>query len=530
MPGGGLVHRRTWLDGLIAAAAGYLHAKSFAPNEAWGLQLLAVAVLAWRVNAAPDAKGAAWLGWWFAFTWVGGGVWWLFVSMHQYGGMPAWMAALSVAALSALLALYLAAAMAIHARWRTRQPIFDALLFGACWLPAELARGLLFTGFPWIASGYAHTDGPLAALAPWIGVYGIGFVGAWLAAAASMAFGPQRMRAALAGPPQERRSPSRGDAAGVWGLSSVLAVLPPLALVLAAHLAPAQFTEPRGRLSVAMLQGNVPQDQKFSAEHLPRVLHWYATELMATRADLVIAPETAIPLLPRQLPDGYWAALADHFRKGSSAALIGLPLGDFDIGYTNSAAGLKPGLAGFYRYDKHHLVPFGEFIPLGFRWFVDLMHIPLGDFERGASIEPFVLNGNAIRPTICYEDLFGEELAPNFVGTSQATIIANLSNVGWFGDTEAIPQHLQISRMRSLEFQRPLVRATNTGATAIVDHAGRVTARLAPFTQGTLTGEIEGRWGSTPYARWVAAFGLWPLLLLSALVLGAAGWWARRRQ
>jgi apolipoprotein N-acyltransferase len=133
-----------------------------------------------------------------------------------------------------------------------------------------------------------------------------------------------------------------------------------------------------------------------------------------------------------------------------------------------------------------------------------------------------------VRPTICYEDLFGEELAPNFVGDRQATIIANLSNIAWFGDTEAIPQHLQISRMRSLEFQRPLVRSTNTGATAIIDHRGRVTARLEPFTQGRLSGEVEGRAGSTPYARWVAPLGLWPLALLCALLIGAA-WWRSRR-
>ena len=287
--------------------------------------------------------------------------------------------------------------------------------------------------------------------------------------------------------------------------------------------------EARGRLAIALLQGNVPQDEKFSAEHLPQTLQWYAEQLVANSADLVIAPETAIPLLPSQLPRGYWEALEQRFHEGRTAALIGLPLGDFTVGYTNSVAGLKPGQSGFYRYDKHHLVPFGEFIPFGFRWFVDLMQIPLGDFDRGRSIEPFVLDGNAIRPTICYEDLFGEELAPNFVGDRQATVIANLSNIAWFGDTEAIDQHLQISRMRSLEFQRPLARATNTGATAIIDHQGRVTHRLEPYTRGSLVGEIEGRWGSTPYARWVARLGLWPLLLLAAFIIGLAAWRRHRR-
>ncbi|MFN3297077.1 apolipoprotein N-acyltransferase, partial [Caldimonas sp.] len=215
-----------------------------------------------------------------------------------------------------------------------------------------------------------------------------------------------------------------------------------------------------------------------------------------------------------------------HFARGPGAALIGVPLGDFNEGSTNSVAGLAPGQP-MYRYDKIHLVPFGEFVPRGFRWFVDMMDMPLGDFTRGRDTRPFEFDGQRIRPTICYEDLFGEELAANFVGPGQATVIANVSNIGWFGPTEAVDQHLQISRLRALEFQRPLVRATNTGATAIIDHRGRVTHGLAPHTRGVLVGEVEGREGSTPYARWVAALGLWPWTVLAGGVLLLAG---RRRK
>jgi len=258
---------------------------------------------------------------------------------------------------------------------------------------------------------------------------------------------------------------------------------------------------------------------------MPQALAWTREQLLAARGELVVGPETVIPLLPGQLDPGYWQELATHFQRGPQAALIGLPLGDEVVGYTNSAAGLSAATAamplGFYRYDKHHLVPFGEFIPTGFRWFTQLMNIPLGDFNRGVVGAPsFVFHGERIGANICYEDLFGEELAARFAEADNApTMFANISNIGWFGDTVAIPQHLQISRMRALEFQRPMLRATNTGATAVVDHTGRVTASLAPFTQGVLDASVQGRTGLTPFAWWAARFGVWPLWLLGAAIV-----------
>ncbi|MGE5115246.1 MAG: apolipoprotein N-acyltransferase, partial [Betaproteobacteria bacterium] len=317
----------------------------------------------------------------------------------------------------------------------------------------------------------------------------------------------------------------------------VRAAVPPLvalALLAGLALAPAaRFTRPTSTLTLTLLQTDVPQDEKFSAERVPATLAWLSEHLLAAPGRLVVAPETAIPLLPEQLDPAYWAPLVAHFDgAGEHAALIGLPLGSYERGYTNSAVGLsreaaarargapEPGVpAGAYRYDKHHLVPFGEFIPRGFRWFTDLMNIPLGDFDRGPLAAPsFAAFGERIAPNICYEDLFGEELAARFTDpTSAPTMFANLSNIGWFGDTVAIPQHLAISRLRALEFQRPMLRATNTGATAVIDHAGRVTAALAPFTQGTLEATVQGRDGLTPYARWCAAFGLAPLALLALL-------------
>jgi len=288
-------------------------------------------------------------------------------------------------------------------------------------------------------------------------------------------------------------------------------------------------------LSLELLQGNIPQDEKFQpGSGVPVALQWYAQALRDAQADLVVAPETAIPLLPQQLIPGYLEGIQQRYAQGPQAALVGIPLGDETLGYTNSVLGMGPATqATPYRYDKHHLVPFGEFIPPFFKWFTAMMDIPLGDFNRGAVGQPsFAWKGQRIAPNICYEDLFGEELGARFIDPAQApTVFVNVSNIGWFGNSVAIDQHLHISRMRALEFERPMVRATNTGATAIIDHRGVVTHQLERHTRGVLQGQVQGRglsaqtgWAITPYAWWVARWGLWPLWALGGLALAAAAW------
>ena len=485
---------RRWAFGLeitALAALGALQSLAYHRTGLWWLQLLCVAALAARVLRSTPGRAAG-FGLAFGTAWLGAGVWWLFISMHRYGHLPAWFAALAVATLALALSSYLALAMACVARWQRGQPWHDAMLFAAAWLGAEWARTWLFTGFPWVASGYAHVDSPLAVLAPWVGVLGIGAAAAGLAALLSMA-NRHRIAAAVAA----------------------------AALVVPALTGPPRYSQPSGTLTVTLLQTNVSQDEKFAAEQLPAALAWLAGALAEARGQLVLAPETAVPLLPGQLKElapEYWPGLVERFRSADQAALIGVPLGDYDAGYSNSVVGLTAAapLTAPYRYDKQHLVPFGEFIPTGFRWFTTLMDIPLGDFMRGVRNPPsFVFRGERIAPNICYEDLYGEELAQRFADAPSApTAFANLSNIGWFGDTIAVDQHLNISRMRSLEFQRPMLRATNTGATAIIDHEGRVTASMMPFTRGALDGVVQGRVGITPFAWWTARAGLWPLVLL----------------
>jgi apolipoprotein N-acyltransferase len=481
---------------LWLAAAGALQTLALVYTWAWLLPLLATAGLAWAVGQSTPRR-AALLGWAFGTGWLVAGTGWLYISMHRYGDLPAPLAAGAVLLLSAALSLYLAAAMSLYACWHQRHVMVDAAMFAALWLLAELARGLIFTGFPWAASGYAQVDGPLAPLAPWVGVYG---VGATAALAASMAAHSTHQKG--------------------WPL-----MLAALLVTAPAMVGVVPFSSPAGSLSVTLLQTNVAQDEKFAAERMPEALAWVAKALLLSRSQLSVAPETAVPLLPAQLEEvapGYWRNLSERFAVPGQSALVGVPFGDFEAGYTNSVAGLS--LAPAYRYDKQHLVPFGEFIPTGFRWFTEALNIPLGDFNRGALNPPsFSTAGQRVAPNICYEDLFGEELAARFVDPARApTLFANLSNLGWFDDSVAIPQHLAISRFRTLEFQRPMVRATNTGATAIIDHRGVVTAQLPARTRGVLEGRVEGRDGITPFAWWAARFSLWPLLLLALVVLGAA--------
>ncbi len=489
-------------------AHGWLQIASLA-ILAWGLCRLAVSELPMRqaLGAAARRSGL------FAVAWLAGSFWWLHVSMHQVGGLPAPLSVAAVLLLASALGLYYVGAatawvaLVRQARWAQR-PMAASVLFAALWLLAELMRGRWFTGFPWGAGGYAHVDGWLAGAAPWVGVYGMGAIAAWLA-----------MRLALLRTWPQRR----------WRAL----VLMGLVLAGVRHLpGNDDFTQSAGSAEVELLQANIAQTDKFEAMRGVRdALTWYAERLLASSRPLVIAPETAIPLLPRHLPPGYWSGLQAHFAQGQQLALLGMPQGDALQGYANALVALAPQGQPEYRYDKFHLVPFGEFVPTGFRWFVRQMQIPLGDFVRGSVHQPSVAwQGQWLAPNICYEDLFGEELAARFrAGEQPPTALVNVSNIAWFGDTVAVDQHLNISRLRAMELGRPMLRATNTGATAIIDHRGQVQGLLPRFTRGSLTGRFEGRTGLTPYARWAAAFGLWPLWALAGLVLAWALWGVRRR-
>ena len=534
----------------------------------WWLHLVAMGVLAWQLNQAATKRQGAWVGWLFACTMQVATWWWLYISLHTYGGLAAPLTVLAIVGLAAFLALYYAAAGALFVALAPANRAGRAALFAALWLLAELCRVALFTGFPWGQGGYAQLDGPFVSLAKLVGVHGLTFGAVLLAGGlATVWHAPRRLPVSLvaggvlcAAVGSQLLGVSVVDSAGASGSSY-------FSQPQVAPSASSPFT-------VALLQGNIAQDEKFKPTGgLPDALQWYGEQLLASTATLVVTPETALPLLPEQLPEGYLVALIQRFTQpglkaadqavaqpsaeaaaqsaaqtlnqttappelqpsfepkpssSRTAALIGIPLGTSQAGYTNSVIALKPepsnSSQAFYQYDKHHLVPFGEFVHPLFKWFLAIVNIPLSDFNRGDIKQPsFDWQGQRIAPNICYEDLFGEELAARFIDPALApTMMVNISNIGWFGNTIAIDQHLNISRLRSIEFERPMIRATNTGATAIIDHRGQVTHALERHTRGVLVGAVGGRTGNTPYASWAARFGLWPWWLLIVAIVSVA--------
>jgi apolipoprotein N-acyltransferase len=485
---------------LAALAAGVAHAAAFSPwNLPW-LQVLALAALfALSVNAA-DGRRAALLGFAFGLGWFGLGVSWVYISMHVYGLMPAPLAAVATLAFCAFLALYPALAL-VAARWCVSDPTLRiALGLPAFWTLAEWLRGTLFTGFPWLAGGYAHTDTPLAGLAPVAGVYGVTLAAALLAGALALFALPW---------------PQRRSAGYVW-----MAALTAVTLATGAWLRNQSWTRPAGGpIAIRLVQANIPQDTKFGPEGLQRAFDDHWTLLQGSRVDLIALPESVFPIPLQLVPTKYLDALRLYAATQNAALVFGVFLEPEPGQYYNSAVGIASGEGELRRYSKRHLVPFGEFVPPGFRWFVDLMQIPIGDQQRGAPVQPPMrLAGQRVAVNICYEDLFGEVIIDAWRSDSPPTMMLNLSNLAWFGNSIALPQHLQISRMRALETQHPMLRATNTGATAIIDAGGTVTGRLPFMTAGALVGAVQGMEGTTPFTR----YGNSPVIIVALLLAAAA--------
>ena len=488
----------------LALALGAMTVAGFAPLHCWWLPPLTLGalMLIWR-DATP--RRAAALGFFFGLGWFCAGISWVYVSMHYVGGMPAVIAGLATVLFGAYLALFPALAGWLQARLRGAfgSPYLHALLVApAAWAFSEWLRGWLFTGFPWVALGYAHTDGPYAGYAPLLGIVGLDYLCAL--AAAMLALGAQPLLA-------------RASLKRVWLPLATLAA----SVALGIGLRQVEWTPASGApFNVALYQGNVPQELKFVEGRYEATLFNYRRMLAAQPAELMVLPETALPRMLNEIPRDYLRELALFAAQKKANIIVGVPRSEGGGRYFNSAISL--GADPVQSYDKVHLVPFGEFIPFGFRWFVAMMNIPLGDFTRGpAKPATMQLSGRQVALNICYEDLFGEEIIRQL---PQANVLVNISNIAWFGDSLAPHQHLQISRMRALETGRPMLRATNTGATAAIDEKGNVTATLPYFTDAVLTAQVQGRSGATPYVR----TGNWPMVTLCALVLVVALWRVRR--
>ena len=462
-----------------------------------------------KIQNENNKKISAWI---FSTSWLIGSVWWLHIALHDHGHLPAYLSFTAILLLCGSLALYYTVAIAIYLKYLPALKSWQqAMLLAAVWTMAEMARAQWFTGFPWAAIGYAHINSGLSLTAPWLGVYGVGFLAAYVAAwLASLEF--------------NRKDDSDVNAANKTGWfqkNKTNLTLTVIVCILFAVPVSRDTSNENDNLSVALLQGNIPQDIKFSAGRQD-ALNWYKQASLESMADITVLPETALPYLQKDLPKNYWADLEAKFDGQQHMAAIGMLTSTSNQGYANSAVALglnkEPHI-----YNKYHLVPFGEFTPDMFRWFTKMLSLGLGDFERGSDKPaPFTWKQHQLALNICYEDVFGEELAKRFVQGPEntPTVLVNISNIDWFGDTVVIPQHLNIARMRSLEFNRPSIRATNSGGTAIINAQGEITHQLQSFTRGVLKGTVASIDKEiTPFAYWAGHWGLKPLWLLCLVLL-----------
>ena len=483
---------------ILALGAGVLMVLSFAPFALFPAAVLAMAIFHQSlVTASP--RSAFWRGWLFGAGLFGFGVFWIRISLNEFGNMDAWVAHLLTALFIAVMALYSGAA-----GWLVRRldpgPAWVAplILLPGSTVLLEWVRGWLFTGFPWLSLGYGQIAGPLAGYAPILGVHGISLL---VALSGGLLWCAIRWR--------DRARVGAGVAlAAIW--------------IGGAGLSAVDWTRPSGPpLRASVLQANIPQAIKWDPEASLTIAETYVDlTLEHLDSDLIVWPETALPDFLHQVRAPLIAPLTERARAEGAEIVLGLPVMDLESGrYFNGllAIGSREDL-----YAKRHLVPFGEFLPFK-SWLgplVDLFEVPMSDFSPGDDRRPLLSVGaHRAGVSICYEDVFPAEVIE---ALPEAAYLINVSNDAWFGDSLAPPQHLEIARMRALETGRDLLRATNTGISAIIDHRGRLIGTLPAFVRGAVTAEIQPRQGATPFSR----YGNAPVVGLALVLLLLGG---RRR-
>lgn len=487
--------RSGWMGNSLSLAAGALITLTLAPFNLWPLVFISCIVLYLGLSQL-NPRQAAVRGWWFGFGLFASGTSWVYVSIHDYGAASAPLALFLTIAFVAGLGLFLALLGWLWARFlrQNNHSISNALAFAALWVIIEAFRGWFLTGFPWLYIGYSQLQGPLAGLAPLGGVWLISFT---LALSSVLLITLWKAKLLL----------SRLSA----GL--ILIVIWGLGLGMQSY----EWTQPSAKpLSVTAIQGNIEQNLKWDPAQIEaQLLLYQSLTLNAAPSDLVIWPETAIPVLKEQA-QGYLDSMDRIISRQDSALITGLPLRQQDthgdLRYYNAITTLGDS-DGEYR--KQKLVPFGEYVPLQdlLRGVIAFFDLPMSDFARGPSQQaPLNAKGYKIAPYICYEVVYPEfatELA------AQSDILLTISNDTWFGTSIGPMQHLQMAQMRALEAGRWMIRATNNGVSALIDPRGEITVTVPQFQQAVLRGSVVPMQGLTPYLRWQS----WPLILLCALCL-----------
>ncbi len=492
---------RPGLSRLIAFALGAATTLAFEP---FGLSLLApltvIPLLYVCVTLAPrDAAGHAF---WYGFGLFLSGTYWIYISVVIIGEAPAWIALFLMFGLTLIMSLWLFIAGWLTTRFSDGEPLRLLAVAPAAWVTIEWLRGWAFTGFPWLAFGYAHTDSLLSGFAPVGGVYAVSFA-AVLSAAAVVSALMTRRRVRL--------------------FSTVLVVLPWL---VGGILTIVDWTEEEGSsLQVTVLQYGISQDRKWLREYRQPTLDFYRTATsIAQSSDLVIWPEVAVPSLTSRERD-FIAAIQSDAREAGQSIAFGILEDVEERGERrvyNSVLLLDGDRVQVYR--KRHLVPFGEYFPVPdrVREWMRMMSLPHSDLTPGADEQPLLTTAGGVRlaTMICYEDAYAAE---QLYALPAAGILVNVSNDAWFGDSIAPHQHLQIARMRAIESGRPMIRATNTGISGFIDHEGTILRQGPQFEEVAMTEVVRPRVGSTPYAD----SGNRPLIGLCLVLLGV--FWLRSR-
>jgi apolipoprotein N-acyltransferase len=481
-----------------ALVAGLLTPLAFSPFNLFALAILTTAVLFWLWRDGT-ARQAAWRGLLFGIGLFGVGVSWVYVSMHDFGNMPIPVAALATLTFILILASYSALLGFLQARFSRRDSVWHfVLVLPASWTLFEWLRGWFLSGFPWLNLGYSQSDTWLAGYAPVLGVYGVSLAVALSAGLAAVCvLQPKRLLFP----------------------ASALALL----WVGGLALATVEWADADGDpISVTLVQLNIPLNEKWSPLNREKILQRYR-ELSegAPRSQLIVWPEAAIPATLHQVDPAYFEELRRFAHSRGTDFLMGvIERDDNRRDYYNSVIALGSA-SGVYR--KQHLVPFGEYIPFEplSRWLMSSFDVPMSELSPARTPQaPLTAAGRSIGVSVCYEDAFGEEL---IAALPQASLLVNVSEDAWFGDSLAPHQRLQMARVRALETARPMLRAANTGPSAGIDHHGRVLRRSPQFQQYLLSMEVQPMRGSTPYS----SAGNLPVVFASFSLL-LVGLWSSR--
>lgn len=463
-----------WRQNGVLFFVGALTCLGDAPFGIAIIPIICLAILIWSCQQI-SVRQSVLRAWFFGLGFYGFGVSWVYVAMNVFGHMAMPIAGFFTLLLVAYMALFSALAMAMVRYFSMLPQVYSILLlFPAAWALSEWFRSWLFTGFPWLLVGYSQLDWPISGFAPWIGVYGLSFLTALMSALLLLVFISKQKR---------------------YYYSAAFIVL----LVAGFLLNFISWGNPVGKeFKVTVLQGNIPQEDKWKPGQLNKTIGIYTEMIRASlQSDIIVLPENALPVFYHKIEDEYLQHLNNLANQFNTAIVLGLPIKDIGTGeYFNGIVVVGKGNG---RFKKHHLVPFGEYIPLKsiIGDLLRIMDIPMADFSKGAAMQDLpVVHDQSLGVTVCYEDAYVGEVNKKL---PQASLLVNGSNNAWYGNSLAPHQHLRISRMRAKETARDIMRATTNGISAIIDYTGRIKVKTPQFRRSGIHGTVQGRQGSTPF-------------------------------